>query len=482
MVRCDILHSADAEICGDGRNFHTYECDDGNTKGGDGCSANCRVESYFECTGGNDTTADTCVNRKPPTMVVFRYFANRSATVSFSGPVSLVGTQLESLIELSISSGAGVSWSYSTFKPAKFRSLTFSLSYNQSLSGGELLTLTMRDPGKIADLHGNLMQVNSISTKVTKYKYISLGEKTSAEGAGDASVYTMLPSLALSMGISFVLYYVLTYWWGSNTPIEGMWMAMSVIQMISYVTLIDLNYPANLLYFLEKLESVHNFNKWLPNPFEYVLAPSRLNMTVYNEQFGSRGFTNCQMILLCGADLIVILGMLLAVIVLKPLSSVFAFLETTLKKMRYSSITRSFIQSYLKFCLACFVQIKVVSSPVSTAHIVRVQQPDRRDLVADSDRGQLCAGGDPAADLRILVPKLRASDAGQGVQNDPRLLHLGLPREKERAEPDVLPDLPVPPARLCRYCCGAIRLPVCSAGGNIRLHDRRMATGWITRQ
>ena len=50
------------EICGDGRDFHSFpnECDDGNTKAGDGCSATCTVETGYKCSGGSPTSKDVC--------------------------------------------------------------------------------------------------------------------------------------------------------------------------------------------------------------------------------------------------------------------------------------------------------------------------------------------------------------------------------------------------------------------------------------
>jgi cysteine-rich repeat protein len=48
--------------CGDGRVTNGEECDDGNTKSGDGCSAKCRIEQtdgYF-CLGGDTVTPSKC--------------------------------------------------------------------------------------------------------------------------------------------------------------------------------------------------------------------------------------------------------------------------------------------------------------------------------------------------------------------------------------------------------------------------------------
>lgn len=49
------------EICGDGKKMTTdvTKCDDNNQVPGDGCDGNCKVEAYFECTGGTTTSKDT---------------------------------------------------------------------------------------------------------------------------------------------------------------------------------------------------------------------------------------------------------------------------------------------------------------------------------------------------------------------------------------------------------------------------------------
>lgn len=41
-----------AEICGDGKDFHHYGCDDGNLINGDGCSSTCTVQTGWACAYG----------------------------------------------------------------------------------------------------------------------------------------------------------------------------------------------------------------------------------------------------------------------------------------------------------------------------------------------------------------------------------------------------------------------------------------------
>lgn len=170
----------------------------------------------------------------------------------------------------------------------------------------------------LMDEVGNTLGRETIKTKLMKFQYVSEGDKKGAEGAGTVSVYAMLPSMILSLVLSLVLYFHNST--NSNTPIEGMWAMVSVLQMMSYITLMNLHFPGNLLSFLEYIESVHDFNKWFPNPFTYLLPPSKLNMDPYNEQFENRGMENRNMIYLCGSDLIVMGFTALGILVLTPLS------------------------------------------------------------------------------------------------------------------------------------------------------------------
>ena len=48
-------------MCGDGLNFGYYGCDDGNSANLDGCSATCRVENGFTCSGGSSASKDVCI-------------------------------------------------------------------------------------------------------------------------------------------------------------------------------------------------------------------------------------------------------------------------------------------------------------------------------------------------------------------------------------------------------------------------------------
>lgn len=70
------------EICGDGRNLGSFECDDGNSFNGDGCSADCRVEPGFTCQN-NPGGPDTCKDVTPP-FAQLRVAKGNQLTIIFS--------------------------------------------------------------------------------------------------------------------------------------------------------------------------------------------------------------------------------------------------------------------------------------------------------------------------------------------------------------------------------------------------------------
>jgi RHS repeat-associated protein len=63
----ECLNTISAGACGDGVVDPIEECDDGNTTGGDGCSANCAVEPGYTCTGSPSVCAPTPTPTATPT-------------------------------------------------------------------------------------------------------------------------------------------------------------------------------------------------------------------------------------------------------------------------------------------------------------------------------------------------------------------------------------------------------------------------------
>ena len=90
-----------------------------------------------------------------------------------------------------------------------------------------------------------------------------------------------------------------------------MWTIVSSLQFISYVSLIKINFPGNLLIFLDYLNEVHNYNSLLPNIFSYFMDKTNLTLVPYNSQYEARGIANRNILLLVGADLQILIFSLL---------------------------------------------------------------------------------------------------------------------------------------------------------------------------
>ena len=70
--------------CGNGIREDSEECDDGNYQDDDGCSTKndqCTVEEFYECLGGNLTSADIC--ELTPTVSIKLIDFNNSITIEF---------------------------------------------------------------------------------------------------------------------------------------------------------------------------------------------------------------------------------------------------------------------------------------------------------------------------------------------------------------------------------------------------------------
>lgn len=61
------------EICNDGKDFHNYECDDGQIDGAngllDGCDDNCNIVACWDCAYGEPNVEDFCWKLDLPTII-----------------------------------------------------------------------------------------------------------------------------------------------------------------------------------------------------------------------------------------------------------------------------------------------------------------------------------------------------------------------------------------------------------------------------
>ena len=181
------------------------------------------------------------------------------------------------------------------------------------------MTLSINNTNMIDDLAGNKILNNTHNISLKYYEYIPdgniyiyiyliLGEKAVAEGTSTGSQATIYTTLLTALLLCLILYYTILYiniyiYIYSNTPLEGLWGLINVLQLISYTMLLPLLFPKNLLIFLENMAMVHGFNKYTPNLFKYIFYDKEYSETPLNTTYKNRGFNSRTMILLVGSEL-----------------------------------------------------------------------------------------------------------------------------------------------------------------------------------
>ena len=121
--------------------------------------------------------------------------------------------------------------------------------------------------------------------------------------------------------------------------------------------MICLELPATLTNFLKKMEKVHSFGAAIPNVVHYLI--SNTTLTQPKKSYLERGFVTNIGLYLCGSDIEMII--LQAAII--PLVTYIHHkkknkLTTTIRtKIRYNLVLRTIIVSYVRICLALFINI-----------------------------------------------------------------------------------------------------------------------------
>ena len=152
-----------------------------------------------------------------------------------------------------------------------------------------------------------------------------------------------------------------------------MWGIVNILQLLSYLTLMKLAFPKNLLNFLEYIQIVHNFNSFLPNIFVYILDKDELDMSSFSQTFESRDIPNRNILLLCGSDIEMIIILLLLCIPTKLLSRHIKWVGKLDKKLRYNGLIRNLIVSYVKLGLASTISFQAVNIYICYIYIDEIR-------------------------------------------------------------------------------------------------------------
>ena len=273
------------EICGDGYNMGTYECDDGNNIDGDGCSSTCKIEKGFECKregNGRDICRDII---SPKALLLLT--KNTRMLINFDEIVEIKGSSsyLESTMKISLDGSTDdLSWKLNTKFAAnkKLIKLDIELKPGRSLKGIEIYTVEFTDASIIVDCGGNTLYSTKLTIKAMKYIPISSTEEAILTYLG--STFNLATLLSFVGMLAFSCF--------QSTSLEMVWSFVNVLQILSYLPVLKYDIPWNLRLFLTEYATV----KKIAIPFDMIPDFDIVNILEpfsnppYNEKFYDAGY------------------------------------------------------------------------------------------------------------------------------------------------------------------------------------------------
>ncbi|CDW91263.1 fu domain containing protein [Stylonychia lemnae] len=348
------------EICGDGFNYGSYQCDDGNLINGDGCSSICIIEQGFNCTTGTKFTPSVCMDNKNPTPRISLIASNNYIYIEFDEEVILSEELNTTSLDIKIQGSQGnykFDWrlgdSYKTAEPLQL--IVIETSIYQSLKGNEkeIVIVTFQSSSIYKDPTGNGMNVKPMYAYLNKYDYIDPETKAKLNAAGDTSMLATFGAVAINLAISLVF----------GGSISAMWTMVNTIQLISLLPLCNVNYPPITLLIFEKMLGSHGESTIIPN-FLYDKLIARPGSQVIiepalNHKFDTYGWQISNFIYLSGRKIIIWTLIIVAYPFVWYMKNKYSDKHKLCKlwvgteqKFRYTLLLRGVIMSYVSMYLA----------------------------------------------------------------------------------------------------------------------------------
>lgn len=366
------------EICGDGLNFGTYECDDGNTRSGDGCSSRCKIEKSYGCGGGSPKSADRCEEVRGPSFDIQKIMgSNRYIYLQFDKSVkawqrNFTKEELYIVINgVSTKNGAPLSFDVSSVVTESLQSKGRLIVEFRPYFSIDKATIQVgfKNQSAITDLQG-ISITNQLSSpyNLEKYTYVDpnadQGAINTASSAQMTSQITLIVNLVLSLFLGKAL--------------DKIWLSLNACQIIYLMPLMSIPFPHKLKVYLKFLEFANmdvNFSgdpfffKWL-NMDEIIDKPVSYYFQDYDfEQ---------SIFFISYADKMQVWAMVLGAYPVVKILSLFLrhqrfdFIRKIEKGYRYNMIIRMITELYLEMTLHAFMNIYVLQYRTMTQALVTV--------------------------------------------------------------------------------------------------------------
>ncbi|KRX07488.1 Insulin-like growth factor binding protein, N-terminal [Pseudocohnilembus persalinus] len=256
------------EICGDGLVVSTqFECDDGNTENGDGCSSTCTIEEGYTCEGGNQYQQSICkldsglisysITESDSQDVFYNLKENYSYyfTIKFDSDFFL--TRGDSILQYLVVELDGVEADfpmeiyYSTDDNLKFViSLEFDRSYRE-----RTLTIYFSDPEVFSDSQGKTLQNEQVSIQINEYFYYTEEQRQ----------YTNDWTYYLHLGLTVIFIYGLIAL--INNKFYKIALVLDDLQLIYMLGFLNFRQCINGFMFFDEMKAVMNF--WMDYDFGF---------------------------------------------------------------------------------------------------------------------------------------------------------------------------------------------------------------------
>jgi len=271
------------ETCGDGLNLGQHQCDDGNTYDNDGCNSECKVEYGYSChsTGG----PDVCVDILPP-RAVLKISKGNKLYVVFSEPVRIHmnSTELAKTMKVSlegISSQCEFNWALNeTFKQNAIvpQLEILGLPKCSLKENAALYIVEFIQPKMITDTTDNSLATPILTVRSKRSVYISAGEKVVVDAAGTAFDSSSLLTFVFLLGFSVF----------QSIAMGSFWAFINMLQMISYLPIIDCMLPYNFETLLNEYLTIKRVSIPLKMMPDFIYNPLALFAAFLTKPFNSR--------------------------------------------------------------------------------------------------------------------------------------------------------------------------------------------------
>ena len=303
------------EICGDGRNLGQYECDDGNLYDGDGCSSECRIEDGYKCTS-YAYKPDVCIYIKPPTATMTLRTGN-ILVITFSELILSTANSklLSETIDVSLKRKCVVDWALiNNFKANTIHEALHIKAYPECSLNKDTFIVQFKNRSKIQDLAGNSLATEFLAVKTRRYK----------RGITNSIAHIIGATIKYATMSTFIFMLFLSLFQGY--VIDSLWHFINMLQILSYIPLLNCDLPNNFRIILTDYLSGDLFvlpfdmiPEFPYNPLDYL---SVFITEPLNERFGDLNYESISFIFNFADELLTWLTLLLIYIGLRVLQCI----------------------------------------------------------------------------------------------------------------------------------------------------------------